>query len=97
MMKSANKEATPESSQALTAMRMKMAVFWNFAPCRLLEVYRRFRSACCLHYHSDVVAASTSETSVKVYQTTRCNKLEAPRSATASSLQLLHPSWTQVF
>jgi hypothetical protein len=25
-----------------------MAVFWVVAPCRLVEVYRRFRGACCL-------------------------------------------------
>jgi hypothetical protein len=26
-----------------------MAVFWVVAPCSLIEVYRRFRGACCLH------------------------------------------------
>jgi hypothetical protein len=29
---------------------MKMAVFWVVAPCSLVEVYRRFRGACCFHY-----------------------------------------------
>jgi hypothetical protein len=29
---------------------MKMAVFWVVAPCSLVEVYRRFRGACCLSY-----------------------------------------------
>lgn len=28
-------------------------VFWTVAPCRVVEVYRRFRSACCLH-HEDL-------------------------------------------
>jgi hypothetical protein len=25
-------------------------VFWNVAPCSLVEVYRRFRGACCLRH-----------------------------------------------
>jgi hypothetical protein len=29
---------------------LKMAVFWVVAPCSLVEVYRRFRGACCRHY-----------------------------------------------
>jgi hypothetical protein len=32
---------------------MKMAVFWVVAPCILVEVYRRFGGACCLHYQGD--------------------------------------------
>jgi hypothetical protein len=32
----------------------KMAVFWVVALCRLVEVYRRFRGACCL-YHQDAL------------------------------------------
>jgi hypothetical protein len=35
--------------QVLTAASMKMAVFWVVAPCGLVEVYRRFTGACCLH------------------------------------------------
>jgi hypothetical protein len=31
---------------------MKMAVFWDVALCSLVEVYRRFRGACCLHNYS---------------------------------------------
>jgi hypothetical protein len=27
---------------------MKMAVFWVVAPCSMVEVYQRFRSACCV-------------------------------------------------
>jgi hypothetical protein len=34
--------------QILTAESMKMAVFWGFAPCSLVEGYRRFRGPCCL-------------------------------------------------
>jgi hypothetical protein len=29
---------------------MKMAVFWVVVTCSLVEVYRRFRGACCLHH-----------------------------------------------
>jgi hypothetical protein len=32
---------------------MEMAVFWVVTPCSLLEVYRRFRGACCLHHLGD--------------------------------------------
>jgi hypothetical protein len=39
--------------QVLTAASMKMAVFWVAAPCILVEVYRRFRGACCLHHQGD--------------------------------------------
>jgi hypothetical protein len=34
----------------LTAATMKIAVFWVVAPCSLVEVYQRFRGACCLHH-----------------------------------------------
>jgi hypothetical protein len=30
-----------------------MAVFWVVAPCRLVEVYQRFRGPCCLHHQGD--------------------------------------------
>jgi hypothetical protein len=32
--------------QFLAAVYMKMAVFWDVAPCRLVGVYRRFRGSC---------------------------------------------------
>jgi hypothetical protein len=38
--------------QVLTAASTKMAVFWVVAPCSLVEVYRRFSGAWCLHYQS---------------------------------------------
>jgi hypothetical protein len=55
---------------------MKMAVFWVVAPCGVVEVSRRFRGACCLHQALIMDTASTSETSVNFYQTTRRNNLE---------------------
>jgi hypothetical protein len=27
-----------------------MTVFWDVEPCSLVEVYRRFRGACCIHH-----------------------------------------------
>jgi hypothetical protein len=29
---------------------LNMTVFWDVSPCSLVEIYRRFRCACCLHY-----------------------------------------------
>jgi hypothetical protein len=56
--------------QVLTAASMKMAVFWVVAPCSLVEVYRRFRGACCL-IDLMIKTVSIYETSVNFYQTTR--------------------------
>jgi hypothetical protein len=39
--------------ELLTAMSMKMAVFWVVAPCSLVEFYQRFRGPCCLHHQGD--------------------------------------------
>jgi hypothetical protein len=37
--------------QVLTAVSMKMTVFWDVAPCSLVEVYLRFRGAYCFRHH----------------------------------------------
>jgi hypothetical protein len=39
--------------EVLTAVSMKIAVFWVVAPCSLVEVYQRFRDPCYLHYRPD--------------------------------------------
>jgi hypothetical protein len=39
--------------EVLTAVTMKMAVFWVVAPCRQVWVYRRFRGLYCLHHLGD--------------------------------------------
>jgi hypothetical protein len=39
--------------QVLTAASMKKTVFWDVAPCSLVEVFWRFRGACCLHHQGD--------------------------------------------
>jgi hypothetical protein len=50
---------------------IKMTVFWDVAPCSLVEVYRRFTSAYCLHHKSLIVlmmeAISISETSTRLH------------------------------
>jgi hypothetical protein len=38
--------------RVLTAS-MKMTVFWDVAPCSLIEIYRRYRDAYCLHQQGD--------------------------------------------
>jgi hypothetical protein len=48
---------------------MQMTVFWDVEPCSLVQVYRRFRGACCLHHQGDE-AASTPEMAVNFYRTT---------------------------
>jgi hypothetical protein len=54
--------------EVLTAASMKMAVFWIVAPCSLVEVYRHFIGACCVHHQG------TSPW--YFYQTTWCNSPE---------------------
>jgi hypothetical protein len=50
----------------------EMAVFCDVAPRSLVEVYQRFRGPWCLHNQSDSSERwSTSEPSLKFYQTTR--------------------------
>jgi hypothetical protein len=50
-----NETAEPENElpvvrfHVLTAASMKMFVFWDVAPCSLVEIDRRFRGAYCLH------------------------------------------------
>jgi hypothetical protein len=40
--------------EVLTAVSMKIAVFWVVAPCSLVEVYQRFRGPCRLHHQGDI-------------------------------------------
>jgi hypothetical protein len=49
---------------------MKMTVFWDVAPCSLVETDRRFRDSYGHHHQG---AVSTSETSVISYKTIRRN------------------------
>jgi hypothetical protein len=47
-----------------------MTVFWDVAPCNVVQIDRRFRDAYCLLIALMMEAVSTSETSVSFYQTT---------------------------
>jgi hypothetical protein len=69
----------------VTSQKLNSAVFWVVAPCNLVEVYRRFRGACCLHHQGDDSVkkmshrpddGGMSETSVNFYQITRRNNSE---------------------
>jgi hypothetical protein len=53
--------------EVLAAVSLKVVVFWVVVPCSLVEVYRRFKGACCLLIALMMEAASTSETSVNFY------------------------------
>jgi hypothetical protein len=39
--------------QVLTAASMKITVLWDVASWSLVEVYQRFRGACCFHHQDD--------------------------------------------
>jgi hypothetical protein len=39
--------------QVLTAASMKMTAFWDIKPSCLVEIYRRFGRAYCLHHQGD--------------------------------------------
>jgi hypothetical protein len=55
----------------LPAASMKVTVFWDVAPCSLVEIDRCFRGIALM-----MEAVSTSETSVNFYQTTWRNIAE---------------------
>jgi hypothetical protein len=55
----------------LMAVSLKMVAFWNIAPCSLVEVDWRFRSAYCCYHQGDELLLSNS--SVKFYETACCN------------------------
>jgi hypothetical protein len=40
-------------SQGPTVPSMKMTVFWNVAPCSVVNIDRRFRGAYCFHYQGN--------------------------------------------
>jgi hypothetical protein len=59
--------------QVLTEANMKMAVFWDVAPCSLVEIDWHFRGAYCLHNQGDAYSEGTSETSVNFNEATPRN------------------------
>jgi hypothetical protein len=50
-----------------------LAVFWDVAPCSLVDIDRRFRGDYRLLIAPMMEEVRTSETSVNIYQTTRRN------------------------
>jgi hypothetical protein len=61
--------------QIFSSVFLKLSIYED--DCSLVEVYRRFKGACCLHCQALMMAAaSTSETSVNIFQTTRRNDPE---------------------
>jgi hypothetical protein len=60
----------PEHIPLLSVASMKNTIFWDIAPCSLVQVDQRFRCSSCPQYQGGRV---TSETSAKFYQTTWCN------------------------
>jgi hypothetical protein len=78
----------------------KISVFWVVAPCSLVEVYQRFKGSCCLHHQGDEGAASTSETLVNFFQTTRRynpedSHLRTHRRENLKSYKRLHINWRE--
>jgi hypothetical protein len=60
---------------------LKMTVFLDVVPFSLVKINQHFTVACCPHHHGDdlmMEAASTSETSVNLFQTTWHNITEQP-------------------
>jgi hypothetical protein len=61
-----------------------MAVFWVVVPCRLVEVYQRFRGPCCLHHQDDSTrrhGATTQKTTIFVLTAVRTsNPTKYPQS-----------------
>jgi hypothetical protein len=47
---------------------MKMAIFWDVAPCSLINIHQRFREAYCRHHQGDVETVYSSETSGSINQ-----------------------------
>jgi hypothetical protein len=46
-------------SEVLTAVVMKIQVFWNVTPCRGVNSYRRFGGAQCLYFRRQTVQIDT--------------------------------------
>jgi hypothetical protein len=50
--------------EILTVTSMKMAVFWDVAPCSLIDIDRRFRGAYCHHHQGLILHGATSQKTV---------------------------------
>jgi hypothetical protein len=71
--------------QVLKVASMKITVLLDVVTCSLVEVYRRFKGACCLQHQSDVWA---SEMSLNFHQITRRNNPEHSNLHLTGGLQI---------
>jgi hypothetical protein len=53
--------------QILTATSMKMTVFWDVAPCSLVDNDRRYRGAYCLHHQGQFLPGYTAHHLLNIY------------------------------
>jgi len=37
----------------VTAVTIRITVFWVVTPCSVVERYQRFGGTCCIHFHSE--------------------------------------------
>jgi hypothetical protein len=48
-----------------------MAVFWDVAPLDLVEIYRRFKGALCLHHQGRLHGATSQKTVILILSAVR--------------------------
>jgi hypothetical protein len=61
---------------------MKITVFWDVAPCSLVDIDQHFRGTYCLHHALMMEAVSSSKISVSIYHITVHDVLEDSRLLT---------------
>jgi hypothetical protein len=57
-----------------------MAVFWDVAPCGLVEVYQRFRGTCCLHHQGRL----------KIFENRLFTRISGPKMVGVTDWRKLH-------
>jgi hypothetical protein len=72
--------------QVLTAASLKMTIFWDVAPCSLIEDSGVFAASIIRAMMEEAI---TSETSLNIYQTARCNIPEDSRIHTVMWFQVV--------
>jgi len=55
--------------EVFTVVKIQVKVFWVVMPCSVVVGQENFREPCCIHLHSEMEAASYSET-VSYHSTT---------------------------
>jgi hypothetical protein len=71
--------------QVLTVASLEMTVFWDVAPCSLIEIDRRFGRAYCLHHEDDDSAGDGGSKHIwSVGQFLRDNTAQHPRRRSSS-------------